>query len=145
MTVFMVIWALVALLFGLASARSRSVVHLPVAVAAAFACAAVALGGGLVASLFLFLVIGLIGRWVVRPITRAEDRDDARVRPGTGSLVGRPAVVVERVSNPEAVGCVRIDDELWSARTPTDEDGAIENGERVHVVEVRGSTAIVSR
>jgi membrane protein implicated in regulation of membrane protease activity len=53
--------------------------------------------------------------------------------------------VVERVSNPEAAGCVRIDDELWSARTPTDEDGPIENGERVHVVEVRGSTAIVSR
>ena len=144
MSVIMAIWAVVAIGFGLASVRARSVVHLPVAVAAIFACVAVALGGGLVASLFLFVVLGLSGRWVVRPVARAADRSEARVRPGVGSLVGRPAVVVERVSNSEGVGCVRIDDELWSARTPVDGDSAIENGERVHVVEVRGSTAIVS-
>lgn len=144
MPVLIPLWALIAVGFSAAAVRSRSVVSLPIAVAAVFAGAATALGSGLAASLFLFVVIALIGRWVVRPVTRAGQASEARVRPGVGSLVGKPAVVVERISNDEALGCVRIDDELWSARTPAD-DGAIEIGERVHVVEVRGSTAIVSR
>ena len=116
---------------------------LPLGVAALGALIANLIGEGFVVSLFVFAVLFLLGRWVVRPAVRSERTADARVKPGTGSLVGKPAIVVERISNQEAVGCVRIDDEVWTARTWEDEI-VLEPGDRVHVVELRGTTAIVS-
>ena len=137
------IWFVVAAAFGLAALRSASVGPAPTAVAALLAAVSALLGVGLVASVFLFLVIALIGQWVVRPVVRASQAEAARLRPGTESLVGRDAVVVESISNSEAVGCVRIDGELWSART-IDDEATIPLGEAVKVVEVRGPLVVVS-
>jgi membrane protein implicated in regulation of membrane protease activity len=41
------------------------------------------------------------------------------------------------------VGRVRLDGEIWTART-YDEDRVIEPGARVQVMEIRGATALVS-
>ena len=59
----------------------------------------------------------------------------------TAALVGRTGTVVERVTSDE--GCVRIEGEIWTAR-PYDEDEVIEAGKRVHVLEIRGATALVA-
>ena len=56
--------------------------------------------------------------------------------------MGRRAVVLERIANHEGVGCVKIDGEVWTARS-YDEDEVINAGERVEVVEIRGATALV--
>ena len=64
-------------------------------------------------------------------------------RTGTAALVGRHAMVVERIANDEGVGCVKLDGEVWTARA-YDEDDVIEQGRRVQVVEIRGATALVS-
>ncbi len=64
-------------------------------------------------------------------------------RTGTAALVGRHAMVVERIANAEGVGCVRLDGEIWTARA-FDDDDIIEPGTRVHVLEIRGATALVS-
>ena len=51
--------------------------------------------------------------------------------------------MVERIANLEGVGCVRIDGEVWTARS-YDEDEIFEAGTRVQVVEIRGATALVT-
>jgi membrane protein implicated in regulation of membrane protease activity len=51
--------------------------------------------------------------------------------------------VIERIANDEGVGSVRIDGEMWTARA-YDEDEIIEAGKRVHVIEIRGATALVA-
>jgi membrane protein implicated in regulation of membrane protease activity len=51
--------------------------------------------------------------------------------------------VLARIANHEAVGCVRIDGEVWTARA-YDEDQIIEAGTDVEVVEIRGATALVT-
>ncbi len=56
--------------------------------------------------------------------------------------MGRDAVVLERIANDEGVGVVKIDGEVWTARAFGDE--VIEPGTRVHVMEIRGATALVS-
>ena len=59
------------------------------------------------------------------------------------ALVGRRAIVLERIANDEGVGCVKIDGgEVWTARS-YDEREVIDAGERVEVVEIRGATAMV--
>jgi membrane protein implicated in regulation of membrane protease activity len=67
----------------------------------------------------------------------------AQLRTGTAALVGRRAIVLERICNDEAAGCVRIDGDVWTARA-YDDDAVIEAGTPVHVMEIRGATALVA-
>lgn len=142
MVVLSAIWIAISLVFGLVAARTKTVSQLPVAVAAALAAISALLGVGLIASLFVFVLVALIGRWVVEPVIRSRAAEAARVSPSVGTLVGEHATVVERVSNEEGLGCVRVANELWSARTQ-DDAPAIPVGADVTVVELRGATAIV--
>jgi len=83
--------------------------------------------------------------WAPSPIGRLDPYLTAppAVRTGVAALVGREALVLERIVNDEGVGCVRLDGEVWTARA-YDDDEVIEAGRRVHVLEIRGATALVS-
>jgi membrane protein implicated in regulation of membrane protease activity len=50
--------------------------------------------------------------------------------------------VLERIANNEGVGCVKIDGEVWTARS-FDDDRVIDAGKQVEVIEIRGATALV--
>jgi membrane protein implicated in regulation of membrane protease activity len=97
---------------------------------------------------WVFWVLGvlLLALIVLRLRARALARRRRRARPlpptGTAALVGRPAIVIERIANDEGVGCVKIDGQVWTARSLL-EDQVIESGTRVDVVEIRGATALV--
>jgi len=101
-------------------------------------------GGGALVSWTVFIVSSLLLLLVVRPIARAHRRQPAALRTGTAALIGRRAVVVERVANDSAMGAVRIDNgEVWTARS-FDDDHVIDVGSPVEVVEIRGATALVT-
>ena len=65
------------------------------------------------------------------------------MRTGTAALIGRTAQVVERVSNDEDRGTIKLEGEVWTARS-FDDDHVFEPGQRVAVVEIRGATALVT-
>ncbi len=72
----------------------------------------------------------------LRPVARRHRRLPPPIRTGAAALVGKRAMVLERIANDEGVGCVRIEGgEVWTARS-YDEDEVIEAGERVEVVEI---------
>jgi membrane protein implicated in regulation of membrane protease activity len=100
-------------------------------------------GAGTVASIVSFVVITALLFLVVRPIARRHLRQPAETRTGTAALVGRSAIVLERIANDEGVGVVKIDGEVWTARA-YDEDEVIEAGKRVQVIQIKGATALVS-
>ncbi|MCX6394478.1 MAG: NfeD family protein [Solirubrobacterales bacterium] len=138
------LWVIVSVVASAFALKRRALPPLPIATGAVLALIATLLGGGFLISVFVFGLVALIGRWVIRPAIRSQDQGETRARAGTGTLVGRPGVVVERIVNQEAVGCVRIDGEIWTARSW--EDGIeLDPGTRVHVVELRGATAVVSQ
>jgi membrane protein implicated in regulation of membrane protease activity len=80
---------------------------------------------------------------VVRPIAKRHVRMPAQLRTGTAALVGRTAVVLEPIDNDAGHGTVRLDGETWTARS-YDEDQTFAAGTRVHVMEIKGATALVS-
>jgi membrane protein implicated in regulation of membrane protease activity len=77
---------------------------------------------------------------VVRPSAVKRLQGGPTLVLGHEALVGRQALVVERVSCDG--GQVRINGELWTAR-PYDEDLVIEPGARVDVLQIKGATALV--
>jgi membrane protein implicated in regulation of membrane protease activity len=138
-----VLWILAACAFGVGELLTTSFFLAPFAVGALVAALVAAIGAGAGFAWATFFVVSLLMLWVVRPIARSHRRMPPQLRTGTAALVGKRAIVLERIANREAVGCVRIDGEVWTARA-YDEDRVIEAGTPVEVVEIRGATALVS-
>lgn len=139
-----VFWILAAVLLAVGEILTLSFFLAPFAGGALLAALVDVAGGGTVLSWLTFIVSSLVFLLVVRPIARAHRRQPAALRTGTAALIGRRAVVVERIANDDAMGAVRIDSgEVWTARA-YDDDQRFDVGNRVEVVEIRGATALVT-
>ena len=92
----------------------------------------------------VFLAASTVVFATLRPVARRHRRLPPAISTGAAALIGRHAIVLERIANREGVGCVKIDGEVWTARS-YDEDEVLDPGEDVEVVEIRGATALVMR
>ncbi len=138
-----VLWLIAAVVLALGEIATLGFFLAPFAAGALVASLTSAAGAGTAINLIVFLVISVLALGALRPLARSHRRQPALSRTGTAALVGRHAMVVERIANDEGVGCVKLDGEVWTARA-YDDDDVIEQGRRVHVVEIRGATALVS-
>jgi membrane protein implicated in regulation of membrane protease activity len=138
-----ILWLVAAGVLGVGEMHTGGLYLLPFAIGAALAAVVSLLGVGAVLTAILFVLTSLIVVGALRPVARRHRRLPPPIRTGAAALVGRRAMVLERIANDEGVGCVRIDNgEVWTARS-YDEDAVIEAGERVEVVEIKGATALV--
>jgi membrane protein implicated in regulation of membrane protease activity len=138
-----VLWLIAAAIFGVGEILTLGFFLAPFALGALAAAVIAAIGAGTVVSWVVFLVVSVVLLAALRPVARSHRSQPPQLRTGTAALVGRPAMVVERIANDEGVGSVRIDGEMWTARA-YDDDEIIEAGKRVHVMEIRGATALVA-
>ena len=137
-----ILWLIAAGALGVGEMHSGGFYLLPFAIGASIAAVLSLLGVGALLSALVFVAVSAIVVLTLRPVARRHRRLPPPIRTGAAALVGRTAMVLERIANDEGVGCVRIDGEVWTARS-FDDDEVIEAGERVHVVEIRGATALV--
>jgi membrane protein implicated in regulation of membrane protease activity len=138
-----ILWLVAACALGVGEMHQGGLYLLPFAVGAAIAAAVALLGVGTPLTAILFVLTSAIVVGTLRPVARRHRQLPPAIRTGAAALVGRRAMVLERIANDEGVGCVKIDGgEVWTARAYAD-DEVIEAGERVEVVEIRGATALV--
>ena len=136
-----VIWAVVAMAFAVGEVLTLGFFLGPFAIGALIAAAVAALVDASAVEVATFLVASALALLVVRPVARRQLRTPSALRTGTAALVGQTATVVAPVD--DQGGSVRLNGEVWSART-LEGDAAIEAGRRVHVLEIRGATALVT-
>lgn len=139
-----IVWLVAACLLGIGEMHQGGFYLAPFAIGALLAAVVGLLGVGLALSSVVFLASSAIVFATLRPVARRHRRLPPAIRTGAAALIGRKGVVLERISNYESVGCVKIDGEVWTARS-FDEDEVFDPGERVEVVEIRGATALVMR
>jgi membrane protein implicated in regulation of membrane protease activity len=138
-----VLWLIAAVILAVGEIASTGLFMAPFAGGAAVAAVLAAAGAGATIEWAAFLVISVLLLAALRPVARAHQRSKGKLKSGTAALVGQTATVVERIANAEDVGCVKLAGEIWTARA-YDDDEVIEPGARVHVLEIRGATALVS-
>ena len=136
-----VLWLIASVVFAVGEVLTLGFFLAPFAFGAAIAALISALGGGFVISGLAFLAVSTVAFAAFRPIARRHMRLPAELRTGTAALVGKGGTVLETVTRDG--GSVRIDGEVWTAR-PYDEDDVFDAGQRVHVLQIRGATALVS-
>src|ERR1700726_773099 len=137
-----IIWLVAACLLGVGEMHQGGFYLAPFALGAALATVVSLLGVGAALSAIVFVLASAIVFGTLRPVARRHRRLPPSIRTGAAALIGRPGIVLERIANDEGVGCVKIDGEVWTARS-YDEREVIDAGERVEVVEIRGATAMV--
>lgn len=114
----------------------------PFAVGALAGMVAELIGAPLVISFTLAIVVSVASFGALRPVARRHRTTRPSLRTGVDALIGEEAMVVETVDNEANAGAVRLSGEVWTARAF--DEKVIEAGRRVHVVEIRGATALVS-
>jgi membrane protein implicated in regulation of membrane protease activity len=137
-----VIWVIAACVLAAGEIATTSFFLGPFAVGAAVAAILAALGVGWALSAIVFLIVSILVLLTLRPVARRHLRGGPTLRTGTAALVGKTAIVLERIANDDGVGVVRLEGEVWTARA-FDDDRVIDAGEKVHVIEIRGATAMV--
>jgi membrane protein implicated in regulation of membrane protease activity len=136
-----VIWAIAAVALGIGEIFTPGLFFLgPVAAAAVAAAFAALAGVGVVWQLIVFIICAIASLALLRPIARRHLRMPTATRTGTAALVGRKALVVQRVDL--HTGLVRIGGEEWTARAFFDEQ-VLDPGTSVEVAKIEGATALV--
>jgi membrane protein implicated in regulation of membrane protease activity len=137
------IWLIGACVLGVGEMHQGGFYLAPFALGALLAAIVSLAGAATGAAAIVFVLASALVFLTLRPVARRHRHLPPSIRTGAAALVGKPAIVLERIANEEGVGCVRIDGgEVWTARSFDDHE-VIDAGERVHVVEIRGATALV--
>src|SRR3954451_2155107 len=118
-----VIWLVAACALAVGEMLTLGFFLAPFAVGAGAAMLTALAGGGGAVQLIVFLAVAGSVFGLVRPVARRHMSTPPQIRTGTAALIGRPAIVLERIANHEGVGCVKIDGEVWTARAFMDDEG----------------------
>jgi membrane protein implicated in regulation of membrane protease activity len=137
-----IVWLVVACALGIGEMHQGGFYLAPFAVGAALAAIVGLLGVGFALSGVMFVAVSAVVFATLRPVAKRHRRLGPAIRTGAAALIGKRAIVIERIANDEGVGCVKVDGEVWTARS-YDEDEVIDAGERVEIVEIKGATALV--
>ena len=133
-------WLIAAAILAVAEYFTLTLAFGLFAAAALVAAVVAGLGGPLLAQVLAFSITAGLGLFIVRPIARRQMTRTPLVREGSYALVGKKAVVIEKVTGTQ--GLIKLSGEVWSARA-LDEDHVIPAGTLVDVMEIEGATAIV--
>jgi membrane protein implicated in regulation of membrane protease activity len=135
-------WVAFAVILGIVETTTLDLVFLMLAGGAVAGAIAAAFGAPLLLQAVVAVVASAALLGVVRPVAQRHLRTPLEVRTGVAALVGRDALVTQRVD--AHTGQVKLAGEIWSARAFDDHE-VIEPGERVQVAEIEGATALVFR
>jgi membrane protein implicated in regulation of membrane protease activity len=135
-----VLWLIAAVVLGLIEVTTLTLVVGFFAGGAIAAAIADLLGAGIPVQVAVFIVVSVASLGLIRPVIRSHLRPGIGARTGVAALVGRSAIVTERVDAHH--GQIKLAGEIWTAR-PYDPSLIIEPGSSVDVMEIQGATAMV--
>jgi membrane protein implicated in regulation of membrane protease activity len=98
----------------------------------------------IIPQLFIFVILSIITLFVFRPFAKKHliaDSDDTKTN--VNALVGKEALVTERIVPSKNEGRVKITGDSWIAVATTEEE--IAEGEKVIITEVEGAKVFIKR
>ncbi|MBL8926791.1 MAG: NfeD family protein [Pseudonocardia sp.] len=135
-----VLWLILAMLLGAIEIATLTAAFGLLGGAALVASLVAAVGLPPVLQLLAFALAAAAGLVLGRPLAQRHLLAPRQDGFGIDALVGRSAETVTEVSGHG--GRIRIDNDEWTAR-PYDDSLVIPAGSTVHVMEIRGATALV--
>ncbi len=133
-------WVGLAVLLGALELFSLDLILLMLAGGAILGMVAAIIGLPVVAQVLVALAGSVAALALVRPSVVKRLQGGPTLVLGHDALVGRQALVIERVT--AHGGQIKVGGDIWTAR-PYDEDLVIEPGATVDIFQIKGATALV--
>jgi len=133
-------WVVAALVLGLVEVVTVDFIFIMLAAGALSGAVVALVTDSLVAQALVAAAVSLLLLVLVRPVALRHLRQPIESRTGTAALVGRTALVLERVDAHD--GRVKIGGEVWSARS-YDPSDILEPGTSAEVMLIDGAHAVV--
>lgn len=91
----------------------------------------------------VFVVTSTLLLIFTRPLVDKFIKTPKELKTNAYSIIGKKAIVISKINNIEGVGQIKIDGEVWSAKSFDDED--IPEDTEVEITEIDGVKAVVKR
>lgn len=111
-----VIWGALIIIFGILEAASAQLVSIWFVFGAIASLIAALLNAPVVAQIIIFVVVSVLTLVATRPIVK-KHLNAKTVPTNADRILGCDAIVIEKIDNIESVGQVKIDGNVWSARS----------------------------
>lgn len=138
-----IMWLVLLVLLVLIELATMGLTTIWFAGGALVAAVIAVLNGPIYAQVAAFIVVSLLLLIFTRPIA-VKYFNVERTKTNTDSLVGKEAIVTERIDNLKAQGTVAVNGVEWTARS-ADPDLDIEEGAVVEICEIQGVKLIVKQ
>ena len=89
----------------------------------------------------VFVVTSTILLIFTRPLVNKFIKVPKEVKTNAYSIIGKKAIVISKINNIEGTGQIKIDGDVWSAKSENDED--IPNDTEIEIVQIDGVKAVV--
>lgn len=89
----------------------------------------------------VFIIASTLLLIFTKPLVDKFIKIPKEVKTNAYSIIGKKGIVISKINNIEGVGQIKIDGEVWSAKSATDED--IPENTEVEIVEIDGVKAVV--
>ena len=136
------IWTIVMVLMALIEAATPQLVTIWFALGALIALLASVLHAPFWLQMLLFVVVSVAALICTRPLAKKYLKP-LKTPTNADRVIGKTGVVQDAIDNAKAVGTVKVDGSLWSARSVTDEQ--IAAGTNVTVLRIEGVKLIVQK
>lgn len=97
----------------------------------------------LLAQAIVFVVSSTLLLIFTRPLVNKFIKVPNEVKTNAYSIIGKKAIVISKINNIEGTGQIKIDGEVWSAKSSTEED--IPENTEVEILEIDGVKAVVRK
>ncbi len=134
-------WGLVLAVAAVAELVTLNLVSIWFAVAALIAMIAALLGASLMVQFILFAVCSIVGFLIFTLLIRPKISKRVPTPTNADRILNKEGVVTDTINSTTGGGLIRVEGQIWSART--EEEGFIAKGSQVRVVNIRGVKAIV--
>ena len=89
----------------------------------------------------VFVITSTLLLIFTRPLVNKFIKIPKEIKTNAYSIIGKKGIVISKINNIEGTGQIKMDGEIWSAKSATDED--IPENTEVEIVEIDGVKAVV--
>ena len=140
--VMSIVWLVLMILFAITEAATMGLTAVWFAIGSLVALLATLFGAGLVVQLVLFVIVSAVFLYFTRPLAKRFFSGE-KVKTNFDRIIGMYGVVTQAIDNEAAVGQVRVNGQVWTARSA---DGSlIAEGESVVVRSIAGVKLMVEK
>ena len=137
---FLYLWVGLLVLFAVIEGATAGLFTIWFALGALAALIAAAVGMPIWGQILIFILISAAALAGLRPLARRFTAP-RKVRTNADRVLGKHALVLQKIDNTAGTGQVKVDGQIWSARTENDE--SVPEGTQVEVLRIQGVKLVV--